>query len=699
MNQYAKLKDDRLTEHLSNFLLEHLSYSCVRTFQRNELAFEMRYIFKIYGLFGVAALAGSAYHFALEIYFRRMQAREELPDLAELSAIGFGYIDSKNPKEIKLNKKHGSVEEAKEDASERFRKLLLNFFAESNSYLDDIDEVLFVEERFTVWLQLAGWDCPLPFVFVADLIYRNKAGKICIRDHKGKAKFTDPEDAIMNCSSQAVVNAKGFEWAMKHDERFEKIKDERVFEFSYLENKIAKNRDGSRQIRKLSIPLDDKTLAVTELLLAEASRRVCAASQNPDYEYLPNPDDNFENGKDQLDFWQKKKTGFFDDWEKLTPVQKKLLDRKKTKSNQIGYIKRMPKVAVESFADKAKQFIDFNLSAMNLPPQDKIENVLRVLGKPAKVYERVEGYAADTYLLIPGGGVSVKSVMNAKMDIAAALGAETVLIPDRLIAKDGRSFIGVDVPRSKADRRFADDQPDAGDEGIPIGISNFGENIFWEFGAPSSPHLLVAGATGSGKSVLLKNLMAAADELGYEKVILDPKFEFDGISDMDLIEQKISDIIVQMNEAYRTKTKFKKIIFIDEVSDLFANEKKRADKVGVSMRELEGLNKTQADKFISGRQREADEKFKSLSENILLLAQKARAAGIHIVMASQRFSTKVMSGDIKANFAARVALTCSSETDSRVMIDDEAAADLAGNGDAIFTAPQLRAPVRIQCFK
>lgn len=696
MNQFAKLKDDRLTEHLSNFLVSHLSYSSIRSFQRNELSYERHYIFKIYDASGVAAIAGSAYHLALEIYFRKMQTGDDLPDLAELSSVGFGYIDSKNPKEIKLNKKHKSVDEAKAEASEKFRKLILNFFAESNSYLDDIDEVLFVEERFETFLTLAGWDCPLPFVFVSDLIYRNKAGKICIRDHKGKTFYTDPEDAILVASAQAVVNAKGFEAAAAFDERLEKFRGKKISEFSYLENKISKNRDLSRQIRKLAIPLDEKTLVVSELLLAEAARRVCAASQNPDYEYLPNPDDRFESAKELLDFWQKKKTGFYDDWAQLTPVQKKLLDRKKTKSALVGYMK-MPRGAVDSFAAKAKQFIDFNLSAMNLPPQDKIENVLRVLGKPARVHERVEGFAADTYLLVPGGGVSVKSVMNAKMDIAAALGAETVLIPDRLIAKGGRSFIGVDVPRSQDERRFADNPPDAEEGKIPLGISNFGETMFWEFASPSSPHLLVAGATGSGKSVLLRNLMAAADTLDYEKIILDPKFEFDGISEQEEIEEKIKSLVVEMNVLYREKKKVKKMIFIDEVSDLFANEKKSADRVDFIF--TAGATKAENEHARAEKQRKADEKFKTLSQNILLLAQKARAAGIHLVMASQRFSTKIMSGDIKANFAARVALTCSSETDSRVMIDDEVAADLAGDGDAIFTAPQLRAPVRIQCFK
>lgn len=695
MNQYAKLTGDELNEHLSNFLVEHLSYSSIRSFQRNELAYERRYIFKIYDASGASALAGSAYHFALEQYFRAMMQKRELPGLAELSNAGFGLIDSKNAKEIKRGKKHGSADEVKAEASEKFRKLILNFLAEANTYLDDIAEVLFVEERFTTFLQLSGWDCPLPFVFVADLIYRNNAGKICIRDHKGKSMYTNPEEAILVGSSQAVVNAKGFEAATEFDERLAKFKGEKVAEFSYIENKLSANRDKTRQIRRLSIPLDDETLTITELLLAEAARRVCAASQNPDYEYLPNPDDKFESAKDLLDFWQKKKTGFFDDWENLTPVQKKLLERKKTKSNLIGYA-RLPKLHTETFAEKAKQFIDFNLSAMNLPPQNKIENVLRVLGKPAKVHERIEGYAADTYLLVPGGGVSVKSVMNAKMDIASALGVESVVIPDRLIAKDGRSFIGVDVPREKKERRFADKAPAAEEGRIPLGISNFGETMFWEFGEPSSPHLLVAGATGSGKSVLLKNLMDGADALGYEKIILDPKFEFDGITEQEEIEAVVGKLVEQMNAAYRSKKKLKKMVFIDEVSDLFANEKKTADRVEPVF--AAEWTKTECEKERADCQRAADEKFKTLAQNIQLLAQKARAAGIHIVMASQRFSTKVMSGDIKANFAARVALTCSSEVDSRVMIESEEAADLVGNGDAIFVAPQLRTPTRIQCF-
>lgn len=484
MNKYSTLKNDHLENHLSNFIVPHLSYSSLRSFQRNELAYERSYIFKIYGLFSASSLAGSAYHFALENYFKKLQNKEKLPGLAELSAIGFGLIDLKNKNELKLNKNHQNTDDVKTEASEKFRKLILNFLGESDTYLDDIDEVLFVEERFETFLTLAGWDCPLPFVFVSDLIYRNKKREIVVLDHKGKTAYTSADEAILTASSQAIVNAKGFESATLFDPRLAKLKGEKVSKFFYLENKISKNRDLSRQIHRLSIPLDDETLMITELLLAESARRVCIASQNPDYEYLPNPDDKFENQKDLLDFWQKKKTGFYDDWKNLTPVQKKILDQKKAKKRLVGYSK-IPSGVSKTFGQKAKQFIDFNLSSMNLPPSKKVENVLRVLGKPARVHDIIEGYAADTYLLVAGGGVSVRSIMNAKMDIACAIGVESVLIYDRLIVKDGSSFIGVDVPRTAKTRRFASKIPTATENGIPIGISNFGENVYWKLNSRS----------------------------------------------------------------------------------------------------------------------------------------------------------------------------------------------------------------------
>lgn len=696
MNQYTELKGDMLDEHLSNFIIEHLSYSSVRSFQRNELAYSRHYIYKIYDPSGASALGGSAYHKAVEAYFNCLKSGATLPNLAELSEVGFNYIAFKPDKDLKTGKTHRTVEEVRAAASDNFRKLIINFMSEADAYLDDIEKVLFVEERFEAFITLSDWDCPLPFVCVADLIYLNKKGELCITDHKGKGKYTDPEDAVMTCSSQAVVNAKVLEAAAEFDERLTELKGKKVKHFRYLENKVAKNRDCTRQIHALPIPLDDATLPVTELLLAEAARRVVEASQNPDYEYLPNPDDNFEQAKDLFDFWVKTKTDYYDDWEKLSPNQKKILAGRKTKNQMVGYSK-IKKIRADSFENKAKQFVSINYSTMDLNSDKKIENTLRLLGKPARVAEIIEGYAADTYLLEAGAGVSIKSVMAGKMDIAAAVGAENVLIPERLVTKGGRAFIAVDVPRDKKLRRFADKPKFEEGDSIPLGISNMGEIIGWDFQEPSSPHLLVAGSTGSGKSVTLKNLITEAEKRGYNTLILDPKNEFKGITDQLAIEEAIRDSVQVMNNCYKSKEKIKMMILIDEVSDLFANEQKKADKVAYTWDM--NLNKTENERARAAMQADADDKFKTLSENILLLAQKARAAGIHLVLASQRFSTKIMSGDIKANFAARLAMTCASATDSRVMLDDDSAADLCGNGDAIFVAPQLRNPVRIQCFK
>ena len=252
---------------------------------------------------------------------------------------------------------------------------------------------------------------------------------------------------------------------------------------------------------------------------------------------------------------------------------------------------------------------------------------------------------------------------------------------------DGHAYLCVEAPHRSGDTLLWDPRYLQGSR-IPIGLDNFGNTVAWDIDNQSTPHMLICGATGSGKSVCIKSTIEYARLAGVKRIIvLDPKYEFIGklpdceiIADIADIEERMKQLVVEMQKRARTGVSSKTLIVFDEFADAVSSAR--------SGRQLDIR-----DEFgkIVGRE-------KSLEENMKMLLQKGRSLGYRIIAATQRASTKVITGDAKVNFPVQVCFRVPKAIDSKVVLDEEGAETLAGRGDGLIKSPDYFGTVRFQGF-
>lgn len=183
--------------------------------------------------------------------------------------------------------------------------------------------------------------------------------------------------------------------------------------------------------------------------------------------------------------------------------------------------------------------------------------------------------------------------------------------------------------------------------------------------------MLVCGCTGSGKSVELISILAYAQEAGIDDIVIfDPKYEFASLdcgnasvfSDIEDLERVMEQLVNEMNGRIKAKTRKLTLVIFDEFAD--AMDQSRTAK------ELEGK--------------------KTLMENLKMLLQKGRSCGMRFCVATQRASTKVITGDIKVNIPVQVCFRVPKAIDSKVVLDDEGAQTLYGHGDGLIKSPEYQ---------
>lgn len=324
------------------------------------------------------------------------------------------------------------------------------------------------------------------------------------------------------------------------------------------------------------------------------------------------------------------------------------------------------------------------------------------------------GPTVTLYEVVPDQGVKVARISSLADDLALNLKSEGI----RIIAPmPGQGTVGIEVPNRKpqivsmrsiiASQRYREEQERME---LPIGIGKTITNEPFIFDLAKMPHLLIAGATGQGKSVGLNALITSLlytkrpEELKF--VMVDPKMleftlyediqnhfmamlpDMDKaiITDMSLVVPTLNSLCVEMDNRYELLTRAR----VRNIKDY--NEQVRSGKLS----RLEGFE------FLPYIVLIVDEfadlimtRGKEVEMPIARLAQKARAAGIHMVIATQRPSTDVITGTIKANFPARIAFKVFSSVDSRTILDSTGANQLVGRGDMLFY--QGKEMIRVQC--
>lgn len=332
---------------------------------------------------------------------------------------------------------------------------------------------------------------------------------------------------------------------------------------------------------------------------------------------------------------------------------------------------------------------------------DQLETTLRNFNVDAHVINVTQGASVTRYEVQPAVGVKVSSIVKLSDDIALNMRAKSIRIEAPI---PGKAAVGIEVENSNPAPVLVKELIDSEEFrrakskiSFAVGKDISGNNIVADL--KDMPHLLIAGATGSGKSVCINTMIASilykATPDQVKLVLIDPK----------VVELEIYNDIPHMLIPVVTDPKKAAAALNWAVNEMNNRYHSFAEH---RVRDLESYNKKlteegETDKILPQIVIIVDEladlmmtASNQVDEAIMRLAQKARAAGMHLVLATQRPSVDVVTGVIKANIPSRIALSVSSSFDSRTIIDIGGAEKLLGKGDMLFKPVNKNKPVRIQ---
>ena len=394
-------------------------------------------------------------------------------------------------------------------------------------------------------------------------------------------------------------------------------------------------------------------------------------------------------------------------------------------------LKNVPVEAVQPESRKAKPKRDKRLPSLDLlddldlrrPAQREIDDTASIIvktlaefGVPVNVLGARVGPSVTQYQVEPGfvakpgaDGISkqwkvrVAQIASLQNDMALALSATTLRIEAPV---PGQHYVGIEVPHRRTSvvglKPVIESEPFqkiAAPLKLALGRDVSGAAVAADLG--KMPHLLIAGTTGSGKSVAITSMVASLiltntpDDL--RLVMIDPKMvelvRFNGVPHLlGKVETEVTRILGVLRWTVREMERRYKLFETYHVRNLDTYMAKAAKKL-----DIEKLPRVAVfiDELADLMMQAPDE----TERMVVRLAQMARATGIHLVVATQRPSTDVVTGLIKANFPARIAFAVTSSVDSRVILDSVGAESLLGKGDMLFQSPEMQAPQRVQgCY-
>ncbi|MEI7811627.1 MAG: DNA translocase FtsK [Ignavibacteria bacterium] len=415
--------------------------------------------------------------------------------------------------------------------------------------------------------------------------------------------------------------------------------------------------------------------------------------------------------------------------EKLKENQAKKEEKKKVEDEEADYIdKKLESV----LPDQWEQIINYKKPPFTLldpapeenykVAEEELKHNAELLKEKLALFDiKIEnitvtpGPVVTLYEIVPAPGVKISRIVSLENDIALALAARGI----RIIAPiPGKSAIGVEIPNAQATLvnvrsvigKISEEQAE-----LPLALGKSISGDIYITDLAKMPHLLIAGSTGSGKSVginmILTSLLYAKDPSDVKFVIIDPKKielsfyqklnkHFLAVSP-DLEEEIITNpqnaILVLKSVEYEMEKRYDKLAkagvrnIVDYNVKVADPKRKPQDTKGMyhyKMPYIVLIIDELADLMITSG--------KEVEEPIARLAQLARAVGIHLVVATQRPSVNVITGVIKANFSARMAYQVATKIDSRTILDMNGAEQLLGRGDMLFLPSGTPKPVRIQ---
>lgn len=716
--------------------IDSLSYSAMMQLLRSPLIFKLKYVLGIYdGKRSMSSMIGSACHLALRFYYGGDKDRPVPADLVEARGIamevGLTFLTEYQDDYINYGKT-GSREAMLKGYAQAMRL----YWIEEPQY----HEILACEEKVTANIMSDdGQEFPLSAVAIPDLVHRRVDGGIEAVDDKFVRTFTryENEDGDPHEDYTKIVQAMFIYFTLK-------AKGTIIDRVLFREVKWSENKDGGPQIRDYAIPTDHQPYHVLFQNLYKDVVRYLSS----DPIFLPNLSDPFDGEQAGLLYAQGLISADMSD----VAITHKVVD-----------VARVHKSFVASRLERAEN--------SHLPPEQRVKVMLGEFGIPVEPAGVHVGPSVTQYRFKVSAGVRMATIQKHKNDIAGVLeakGAVRILTPI-----EGTSLVGVEVEN---DRRVAMKLSPAyfreHSLELPLGIDVSGNAIYLPLG--KAPHVLIGGTTGSGKSVLMKNIITGlTKQLTPDELVLtliDPKrvelasfarkphlhgkgviFEHKAalgalleLTDaMDkrytILEKAGKRDIDEFNASKRDESKRLPymVAVVDEFADLmlqskrdekkssrpaygsktkvwlFKELKKRAkpnkfvllptdeDGTRFEQRDIGTLGDWDKSQLI-----EAHEQLDSMDPTngveleslVVRIAQMGRAAGIHIVLATQSPRVDVITGLIKANFPTRIALTTASAGDSKIILDVSGAEKLGGKGDMLYRFPGNKGDVRLQGF-
>ena len=320
----------------------------------------------------------------------------------------------------------------------------------------------------------------------------------------------------------------------------------------------------------------------------------------------------------------------------------------------------------------------------------------------AAVEYAIEGPASILFRIRPASGVDPKK-LSEKID-ALKLAMELEASQKMRFSID-KGYVTIDVPKLDEDRYFVSadvmwndwKRPETGFQ-VPLGEDRFGKTIDIDFNSSNSPHLLIAGTTGSGKSEALNTILGglikyySPEEVRLQ--LIDPKgTELGHLSESEYVDGEIGwdeeDALLILNRA------------VEEMQGRYLKFKQSKVR-SIADYNLQAASKSMIPRWVVVLDEYADltsepDAKKSIEACLKRLAQKARAAGIHVIIATQKPDASVISTNLRSNLPAQLALRVKSSTESRVIMDEQGAESLAGKGDAFLKESGIL--TRVQCAK
>lgn len=633
-------------QNIDAFPIEAFSASSMIEFSTNPFMFKVKHINRerFDSTTNISAVVGKAFHRAMEVYYSK-----DLAEVAEGDAIA---VTLKAGQDFLSEYPEGSINwsttiKNRQSALERLTLGINSYIAQSDR---SREHTLFCEEdmRSSVDIEWKGerLTLPVPFKGRLDRVTRTKdeANRLKVRDYKTCTTFSDL-DKIDGCKIIQAITYYLLCYA---------VTGEPPYSLVYEEVKLTKNQDGSPQVREHEIVFEENDLYFDFYfrLYKDMVRAL-----NGEMVYVPNVRTMFDNEISIVAYLQ----GL-----DITEEAAKRMKERKVKT--ITDLLRK-EITTKTNANKLLTALDGKLAEVkainyaDMTTQDKIATKMREHSIPLQFHDIVAGASVDLYRFTPSIGVKMSRLRQYADDIQQVTEATSV----RIVAPiPGTSFVGIEIPRP--DRRFPSLPPVDG-YNLAIGETVTGEVCRLDIRL--APHLLIGGASGSGKSILLTSLIDQILQIkGAELRIYDPKRV-----DFRRYKDKVTEY--QCEPENIEASLFYLADLMESRYDALAAQG-QVNAIEAGMPPIFVVIDEYAD--LAGR------KDSTVPHNIMRLAQKGRAAGIHIILATQRASTKIISGDIKVNFPTKIVLRMAKAVDSEVMIDEGGAEKLLGKGDMLLSS-------------